>query len=117
MKKMVCSGGCKKGDCNGDCKRRSTTISQIDNEPIRKFAAVGELITKTRKKNLMSKKELSRSIGIKRSQISKIENNLEIARFDSIIKVFKALDAKIDLTIELPTETLELRQGSLKSKS
>ncbi|MEZ4906071.1 MAG: helix-turn-helix transcriptional regulator [Saprospiraceae bacterium] len=40
-------------------------------------------------------------VGVKKSQISKIENSTTDARFATILKVFKALDAKINFNVEL----------------
>jgi len=46
-------------------------------------------------------------LAIKKAQISKIENSLTDARFETILKVFKALDAKINFNVELDrTKTL-----------
>ena len=38
---------------------------------------------------------------VKKAQISKIENHLTDVRFETILKVFRALDAKIHFNVEL----------------
>jgi DNA-binding phage protein len=43
-----------------------------------------------------------------KKQISKIENHLTDARFDTILKVFKALNAKINFQVELLNQNMEL---------
>ena len=54
----------------------------------------------------------------KKSQISKNENNLTDARFDTILKVFKALNAKINFNVKLgvgciPFSSLKHSKSSL----
>lgn len=39
---------------------------------------------------------------------SKIENNLTDARFETILKVFRALNAKINFNVELQNQNLNL---------
>jgi len=46
-------------------------------------------------------------VGVKKSQISKIENSATDARLTTILKVFKALGAKVNFKVELNN------QGSL----
>jgi len=45
---------------------------------------------------------------VKKAQISKLENSLTDARFETIIKVFKALNAKINFNVELLNENIKL---------
>lgn len=47
-------------------------------------------------------------IGVKRAQISKLENSLTDARFETIIKVFKALNAKVNFNVEMLNQTVKL---------
>lgn len=49
-------------------------------------------------------------VGVKKAQISKIENSLTDARFETIIKVFKALNAKVNFNVELLNQTVDLTQ-------
>jgi HTH-type transcriptional regulator/antitoxin HipB len=122
MKNTICDGGCKKGDCNGDCKRSVSGRNPVNKKPTKyqypkgeiignylQFIVLGEMIRKVRKEREMSRKDLSLLVGIKVSEISRIENRLQFARLDSIIKVFKALNLRMDLSIELPKETVILR--------
>ncbi len=45
--------------------------------------------------------QLGELVGVKKAQISKIENSTTDARFETILKVFKALDAKLIFNVEL----------------
>ena len=40
-------------------------------------------------------------VGVKKAQISKIENSATDARFATILKVFNALGAKVNFNVEL----------------
>lgn len=66
-----------------------------------KLEILGEAIKQTRRKRKLTQGELGKLIGVQKSQISKLENNLTNARFDTIIKVFDALNTKIHFTVEL----------------
>ncbi|MBT8233138.1 MAG: helix-turn-helix transcriptional regulator [Saprospiraceae bacterium] len=39
-------------------------------------------------------------MGVKKAQISKIENSFTNARFETILKVFRALNTKVKFTVE-----------------
>jgi HTH-type transcriptional regulator/antitoxin HipB len=69
---------------------------------------IGEAIKQARKERHLTQEELGRLVGVKKAQISKIENSLTDARFDTIIKVFKALNAKINFNIELLDQNMTL---------
>ncbi len=62
---------------------------------------LGEAIKQARKQRHMTQEELGRIVGVQKAQISKIENSLTDARFETILKVFKALNAKINFNVEL----------------
>jgi HTH-type transcriptional regulator/antitoxin HipB len=62
---------------------------------------IGEAIKRARKERHLTQEELGRLVGVKKAQISKIENSLTDARFETIMKVFKALNAKINFNMEL----------------
>jgi HTH-type transcriptional regulator / antitoxin HipB len=69
---------------------------------------LGEAIKQARKKRHLTQEQLGKLVGVQKAQISKIENSLTDARFDTIIKVFKALDAKIHFNIELMDQSVEI---------
>jgi len=69
---------------------------------------LGEAIKQARKKRNMTQEELGRLVGVQKAQISKIENSLTDARFETILKVFKALNAKINFNVELLDQSVRI---------
>lgn len=69
---------------------------------------LGEAIKKARLERKLTQEELGKLVGVQKAQISKLENSLTDARFETILKVFKALNAKINFNVELLNETVEL---------
>jgi len=61
---------------------------------------LGEAIKMLRKQKDLTQEELGKLVGVQKAQISKIENNLNNARFDTIMKVFNVLDAKVKFNVE-----------------
>jgi DNA-binding XRE family transcriptional regulator len=66
-----------------------------------KLELIGQKIKQIRKNRNLTQEELGQLVGVKKAQISKIENSLTDARFETILKVFKALNARINFNIEL----------------
>ena len=60
---------------------------------------LGEAIKQARKERHLTQAELGQLVGVKKAQISKLENSLTDARFETIIKVFKALNAKVNFNV------------------
>lgn len=69
---------------------------------------IGEAIKKARIERNLTQEQLGELVGVKKSQISKLENSLTDARFETIIKVFKALNAKISFNVELLNQKMDL---------
>jgi DNA-binding XRE family transcriptional regulator len=69
---------------------------------------LGEAIKQARQERNLTQEELGKLVGVQRAQISKIENSLTDARFETIIKVFKALNAKINFNIELLNQKVSI---------
>ena len=69
---------------------------------------LGEAIKQARKERHLTQEELGQLVGVKKAQISKLENSLTDARFETIIKVFKALNAKVNFNVELLNQTVKL---------
>lgn len=66
-----------------------------------KLDILGQTIKKIRKERNLTQEQLGDLVGVKKAQISKIENHLTDARFETILKVFRALNAKINFNIEM----------------
>jgi DNA-binding XRE family transcriptional regulator len=62
---------------------------------------LGQTIKQVRLERNLTQEQLGELVGVKKAQISKIENSLTDARFETILKVFKALDAKINFNVEI----------------
>lgn len=68
---------------------------------------LGEAIKKARLARNLTQEDLGRLVGVQKAQISKLENSLTDARFETIIKVFNALNAKIHFNVELLNQTIK----------
>jgi len=66
-----------------------------------KLEMLGEAIKQARKIRNLTQEDLGKLVGVQKAQISKLENNSTNTRFDTILKVFGALNAKIDFKFEL----------------
>lgn len=62
---------------------------------------LGEAIKEARKKRNLTQEQLGEMVGVKKAQISKLENSLKEARIETFLKVFKALNAKIFFNVEM----------------
>ena len=62
---------------------------------------LGQAIKKARQDRNLTQEALGELVGVKKAQISKIENSATDARFTTILKVFEALGAKVNFNVEL----------------
>jgi DNA-binding XRE family transcriptional regulator len=62
---------------------------------------LGQAIKQARKEKHLTQEELGKLVGVQKAQISKIENSVKNARFETILKVFEALGAKVSFDVEL----------------
>ncbi len=62
---------------------------------------IGYAIKYARKERNLTQEELGKLVGVQKAQISKIENSIKNARLDTIMKIFKALGAKVNFNVEL----------------
>ena len=69
---------------------------------------LGYAIKEARLYHNLTQEQLGKLIGVQKAQISKLENNFTNARFDTVIKAFKALNAKVNFRVELPKRKLSL---------
>jgi HTH-type transcriptional regulator/antitoxin HipB len=67
---------------------------------------LGQAIKQARQERNMTQEELGELVGVKKAQISKIENSITDARFTTILKVFEALGAKVNFNVELNNQRL-----------
>jgi len=65
-----------------------------------KMEIIGERIRQLRLQNNLTQTQLGERIGVKKAQISKLENGSHSASVSTIIKVFKAMKVNLKLKIE-----------------
>ncbi len=80
-------------------KKGTKKRDEFDNEL--RLDLLGHSIRQARKERHLTQDQLGKLVGVKKSQISKIENSITDARFSTILKVFKALGAKVNFNVEL----------------
>ena len=66
-----------------------------------KLELIGDMIKTARKERHLTQEQLGKIIGVKKSQISKLENNAKNVTIETIMKVFNALKSKMNFKVEL----------------
>jgi HTH-type transcriptional regulator/antitoxin HipB len=61
---------------------------------------LAETIKAARLNQQLSQEALGKLVGVQKSQISKIENNFTDARLSTLLKIFDALNVKVNFTAE-----------------
>jgi|SRR3972149_894087 len=79
---------------------KTGTPERDDYEFDLKMELIGEKIKQLRLQNSLTQSQLGELIGVKRAQISKLENGNHSASVSTIMKVFRAMKAKVKLRIE-----------------
>ncbi|MEX6686988.1 helix-turn-helix domain-containing protein [Danxiaibacter flavus] len=80
--------------------RRGTERREAFEKELR-IDLLGQAIKHARQELNLTQEQLGELVGVQKAQISKIENGAKNARFDTILKVFDALGAKVSFNIEL----------------
>lgn len=88
-------------------KRGTKKREEFENEL--RLDLLGQTIKQVRLERKLTQEQLGELVGVKKAQISKIENSLTDARFDTILKVFKALNAKVNFNVELEKQKVAFR--------
>jgi HTH-type transcriptional regulator/antitoxin HipB len=81
--------------------KKGTSRRDVFEEELR-LELMGQLIKEARLHQMLTQEQLGQMVGVQKAQISKLENNFTNARIDTVIKVFKALNAKVKFRVELP---------------
>jgi plasmid maintenance system antidote protein VapI len=66
-----------------------------------KLDILGEMIKHTRKERNLTQEQLGNLIGVKKSEISKLERNARNMTISNVLRIFHALNAKVNFKIEL----------------
>jgi len=69
---------------------------------------LGKMIKSARLERNLTQEELGQLVGVQKSQISKLESSANNAKIDTIIKVFKALNAEINFNVKIEDVFVEL---------
>jgi DNA-binding XRE family transcriptional regulator len=67
---------------------------------------LGQAIKQARQERNLTQAQLGELVGVQKAQISKIENSIKNARFETILNVFNALVAKVNFSVELNNRKL-----------
>jgi len=71
---------------------------------------LGQAIKQARLEKNLTQEQLGELVGVQKAQISKIENSATDARFETVLKVFKALQAKVNFSVEINKKKLMLSE-------
>ncbi|NOZ45730.1 MAG: helix-turn-helix transcriptional regulator [Chlorobi bacterium] len=66
-----------------------------------KLDILGEMIKQARKERHLTQSELGKLIGVQKSQISRLERNTKNVTLETVLRVFRALKAKVNFNVEL----------------
>ena len=66
-----------------------------------KTELIGDMIKAVRKDRKLTQEQLGELIGVKKSQISRLENNTKNVTVETILKVFNAMQAEVNFSVQL----------------
>ncbi len=73
-----------------------------------KLDLIGDMIEKARKERNLTQEQLGKMVGVKKAQISRLENKTGNVTIETILKVFNALDAKVHFNVELQNQNVSI---------
>lgn len=66
-----------------------------------KTELIGDMIKKVRKDRKLTQEQLGELIGVKKAQISRLENNTKNVTVETIIRIFNAMKAEVNFNVQL----------------
>jgi len=66
-----------------------------------KTELIGDMIKKVRKERKLTQEQLGELVGVKKAQISRLENNTKNVTVETIIKIFNAMKAEVNFNVQL----------------
>ena len=66
-----------------------------------KTELIGDIIKKVRKDRQLTQEQLGELVGVKKAQISRLENNTKNVTVETIIRIFNAMKAEVTFTVQL----------------
>ena len=73
-----------------------------------KLELIGDMIQIARKERKLTQEQLGNLIGVKKAQISRLENNTSNVTIETILKVFNALEAKVNFNVRMLNNRISL---------
>jgi HTH-type transcriptional regulator / antitoxin HipB len=73
-----------------------------------KLELIGDMIQTARKERKLTQEQLGNLIGVKKAQISRLENNTSNVTIETILKVFNALEAKVNFNVRMMDNRVSL---------
>ena len=73
-----------------------------------KLELIGDMIQTARKERKLTQEQLGNLIGVKKAQISRLENNTSNVTIVTILKVFNALEAKVNFNVKMLNNRINL---------
>ena len=74
-----------------------------------KMEIIGNLVREARKRRGMTQEQLGQLLGVRNAWVSKIERSASNASINTILKIFKVLDAEVTISVKMSGDYLELR--------
>src|SRR6478609_547393 len=62
---------------------------------------IGGMIRQARKQRHLTQEELGKLVGVQKAQISKLENNARNITIETLLKIFQALKAEVNINVHL----------------
>jgi HTH-type transcriptional regulator/antitoxin HipB len=87
---------------------KSGSLEREEYEYELRMDALGRMIKTARQERNLTQEQLGKLIGVQKAQISKLESSANSATIDTILKVFKALNADIHFNVTLENKQLKL---------
>ncbi len=73
-----------------------------------KLELIGDMIQMARRERNLTQQQLGELIGVKKAQISRLENNTGNVTIETILKVFNALGAKVNFNVKMLNKRVNL---------
>ncbi|MFM7766764.1 MAG: helix-turn-helix transcriptional regulator [Bacteroidota bacterium] len=69
---------------------------------------MGDMIKKARQERNLTQEQLGEMVGVQKAQISKLESNTNNVTLKTVLKVFAALEVKLQLNLEIDGKKMKL---------
>lgn len=66
-----------------------------------KLELIGDMIKTARKKRKLTQEQLGDLVGVKKAQISRLENSSGNVTLETVMRIFNALGAKLNLNLQM----------------